>query len=77
MDAITEALKKQGATVSSKATWNAEASAAELSTDVSKMLAAGCNINYTVFKNGNHRYTWQYAYTIEGVRDWLFKQVKK
>jgi len=40
------------------------------------MLAAGSNINYTVFKNGNHRYTWQYAYTIEGVRDWLFKQVK-
>ncbi|TGE34981.1 hypothetical protein E4K67_27755 [Desulfosporosinus fructosivorans] len=77
MDAITEALKKQGATVSSKATWNAEASAAELSTDVSNMLAAGCNINYTVFKNGSHRYTWQYAYTIEGVRDWLFKQVKK
>ena len=77
MDAITEALKMQGATVSSKAAWNAEASAAELSTDVSKMLAAGCNINYTVFKNGNHRYTWLYAYTIEGVRDWLFKQVKK
>jgi predicted peptidase len=77
MDAITEALKKQGATVSSKTTWNAESSAAELATDVSKMLAAGCNINYTVFKNGSHRYTWQYAYTIEGVRDWLFKQVKK
>lgn len=77
MDAITEALKKQGATVSSKTTWNAEANASELATDVSKMLAEGCNINYTVFKGGSHRYTWQYAYNIEGVRDWLFKQVKK
>ncbi len=76
MDAITEALKKQGATVS-KATWSAQSSTAEFATDVSNMLAKDCNINYTVFKNGNHRYTWQYAYTIEGVRDWLFKQVKK
>jgi predicted peptidase len=76
MDAITEALKKQGATVS-KATWSAESSTAEFTTDVSNMLAKDCNINYTVFENGNHRYTWQYAYSIEGVRDWLFKQVKK
>lgn len=76
MDAITEALKKHGATVS-KAIWSAESSASELAKNVSNMLAAGCNINYTVFKNGSHRYTWQYAYTIEGVRDWLFKQVKK
>lgn len=76
MDAITQTLEKQGATVS-KATWSAESSASEFTKDVSDMLAKGCNINYTVFKNGNHRYTWQYAYTIEGVRDWLFKQVKK
>ncbi|WP_368491155.1 alpha/beta hydrolase-fold protein [Clostridium sp. BJN0013] len=75
-DAITEVLKKKGATVS-KATWNAEASKDELATDVSKMLSSNCSINYTVFKGGSHRYTWQYAYTIEGVRDWLFKQVKK
>lgn len=76
MVSITEALKKQGATVN-KATWSAEASKDELATDVSKMLASNCSINYTVFKGGSHRYTWQYAYTIEGVRDWLFKQVKK
>lgn len=76
MVAITDALKKQGATVS-KATWSAESSAVEFANDVSNMLAAGSNINYTVFKNGNHRYTWQCAYTIEGVRDWLFKQVKQ
>jgi predicted peptidase len=76
MDAITEDLKARGATVS-KATWSAEASKDELATDVRKMLASNSNINYTVFKGGSHRYTWQYAYTIEGVRDWLFKQLKK
>ena len=40
-DAITEALKTKGATVS-KATWNAEASKDELATDVSQMLASNC-----------------------------------
>lgn len=75
-DAITEELKTQGATVS-KATWNAEASKEELATDVSQMLASNSSINYTVFKGGSHRYTWQYAYSIEGIRDWLFQQVKK
>lgn len=31
-------------------------------------------INYTVFAGGNHMYTWSVAYTIEGIRDWLFAQ---
>lgn len=76
MDAITKELKKQGAAVS-KATWSAQSSSEEFTNNVNQMLSSGSNINYTVFKGGNHRYTWQYAYTIEGVRDWLFKQVKK
>ncbi|MBP2658083.1 MAG: esterase [Firmicutes bacterium] len=76
MDAITETLKAKGATVS-KATWSAESSASEFTRNVNAMLAEGCNINYVIFNGGSHRYTWQYAYTIEGVRDWLFKQVKE
>jgi predicted peptidase len=28
-------------------------------------------------KNDHYRHTWQIAYTIEGVRDWLFTQVKE
>lgn len=76
MDAITEALKSRGATVS-KATWSAEASTSEFTQDVNAILAEGANINYVVFKGGSHRYTWQYAYTIEGVRDWLLQQVKQ
>jgi len=76
MDSITEALKTKGATVS-KATWNAEASKDELVTDVSQMLSSNSSINYTVFKGGDHMYTWKYSYSIEGIREWLFKQVKK
>ncbi len=57
--------------------------------DVSKILAEGGNIKYTVLKKGtvvpngitenadnNHAYTWRVAYPIEGLRDWLFTQVK-
>ena len=73
MDAITEALKKQEAT-GSKTTWPAESSPNELAENVSAVLAAICNINYTIFKNDSHRYTWQFAHTIEGVRGWLFAQ---
>ena len=75
MDAITETLKKLGATVS-KASWSAEASAPELSKMVADMLSSDCSVDYTVFKGGNHRYTWQYTYSIAAVRDWLFAQAK-
>lgn len=33
-------------------------------------------INYTVFREGNHMYTWTFAYDIDGIRDWLFEQKK-
>ena len=32
-------------------------------------------INYTVFQNGNHMYTWTFAYNIPGIRDWLYLNV--
>jgi len=75
MDAIVSELKKYGLT-ESKASWNAEASATDLAKNVNEMTSKNADINYTTFKGGNHRYTWLYAYSIEGVRDWLFKQVK-
>ena len=34
----------------------------------------GYNIYYTVYKNGNHRYTWQHAYDMKPAIEWLFKQ---
>lgn len=74
-DKITAALVKLGTTVC-KATWEAKDSEAALKKEVVDMRRHGCQINYTTFKNGNHRYTWQYAYSIPGVRDWLFEQTK-
>ena len=54
------------------------------------MIAEGNNIKYTVLAKGtvvpeglpddgftNHIYTWPITYTIEGLRDWLFAQVKE
>jgi predicted peptidase len=73
MDAITEVLKTKGDTVS-RATWNSRVRAAEFDTYVADMLAKGASINYTVFEGGSHTYTWKVAYTIEGIRDWLFRQ---
>lgn len=88
MNAITETLAKAGAKVS-RATWDGRASSAEFASNVKQMLAEGSNVNYAVLKKGtvvpagmkddggsNHICTWRIAYTIEGVRDWLFSQVK-
>lgn len=76
MDAITDVLAENGATVT-KATWNAESSASDQDQQVKQMLGQHSQINYTVFEGGSHRYTWQYAYSIDGIRDWLFAHSKK
>ncbi|MZI94297.1 hypothetical protein F9817_13960 [Vibrio sp. CAIM 722] len=75
MDAITAELKKHGATVAN-ATWNAQAPTATLDKQAIDMMNKGTSIKYAVFKGGNHRYTWQYAYSIDAIRDWLFTQQK-
>ncbi|MBJ7552476.1 alpha/beta hydrolase-fold protein [Marinomonas ostreistagni] len=75
MDAITDVLANEGATVS-KAKWDAQASKSVMAAQVSHMLKQGAQVNYTVFEGGSHRYTWQYAYSIDAIRDWLFAQHK-
>ncbi len=75
MDAITAVLKEHGASVAN-ATWDAEADAQTLAKEVKAMLSRNARVNYTLFKGGDHRYTWQYAYSIPGIRDWLFEQHK-
>ncbi len=75
MDAITAVLQKNGATIA-KAQWDAQADRKTLQGDVEAMLGQNASVNYTVFKGGDHRYTWQYAYSIPGIRDWLFQQHK-
>jgi len=88
MNASMAALEVAGAKIS-RATWNGQASPEEFSSEVSKMIAEGNNIKYTVLEKGtvvpqgliedggnNHVHTWRIAYAIEGLRDWLFTQVK-
>jgi predicted peptidase len=75
MDAIAATLIENGATVST-ATWDSAASGEQFDAYVAEMLVEGCDVNYATFEGGSHTYTWQVAYTIEGVRDWLFQQTK-
>lgn len=71
-DAIVAELVKKGDTVA-KASWKAEASARDTAQAV-QALSTPVTIHYAVFEGGSHRYTWQYAYGIAGVRDWLLAQ---
>lgn len=85
-NAITEALEAQGATVS-RAAWDARWSAEEFQAAFDALDAEGSPINYVAFEAGTvipegeptagasgHRNTWRVAYTIEPIREWLFRQ---
>lgn len=41
---------------------------------VEQMLRKGGNIHYSHFAGGDHNNTWRIAYSIKGVREWLFRQ---
>lgn len=87
-NAITAALEKEGAKVS-RAVWDGRSTAAQFAAAVKKMESDGNSINYVALQKGtvapvgqtddggsNHINTWRIAYTIEGIRDWMFKQHK-
>lgn len=88
MNASLEVMEKAGAKIS-RAKWNAKAEETEMAANVKKMADEGTNIKYAVFIKGTtlpdeevnsgrneHMQTWWKAYSIEGVRDWLFAQKK-
>lgn len=56
--------------------WDSHADMEEINAKARDMAAAGYPINYTVFAGGNHMYTWSFAYDIEAIREWLFRQTK-
>lgn len=84
---VEEMLKSAG-TLYSTATWDATWSTDEFNTAVSSIVAEGNNINFATFKLGTvlpsgvtvgtneHMYSFDYAYKIEAVRNWLFNQSK-
>ena len=56
--------------------WDSKAPYDEMQANVKSMEQQGANINYSVFAKGNHMYTWSFAYDIDGIREWLFRQHK-
>jgi predicted peptidase len=87
-NAITAALEKEGATVS-RAVWDGTSTAPEFDADVTTMASRGAAINYAALRQGtvvppnqtgspggDHRNTWRIAYTVEGIREWVFDQQK-
>jgi predicted peptidase len=87
-NAITAELEQHGAKVA-RATWDGRWSATEFAKAVALIEAQNAPINYTVLAKGsvvppgqndnpggNHINTWRIAYTVEGIRDWLFRQHK-
>ena len=82
-NAITKVIKDQGTAVAT-AVWDAWAGAAQFAADVRSVLAQKAPVNYTPFKAGTvvpagsatsaHMATWQVAYTIPGIRDWIMRQ---
>ncbi|MGI5454633.1 alpha/beta hydrolase-fold protein [Streptomyces sp. CA-249302] len=88
-NAIMSVIEKEGTKVS-RATWNGKSTAAQFTKDVDAITAKGTAVNYVTFEKGTtltaeskkkfgtveHNSTWPIAYTIEGVREWIFQQRK-
>ncbi len=87
-NAITEVLEAEGAKIS-RAVWDARWAPEEFRTAFEKIDAEGNPINYVTFAPGTvipegettagasgHRNTWRVAYTIEPIREWIFRQHK-
>ncbi|MCD8072924.1 MAG: prolyl oligopeptidase family serine peptidase [Alistipes sp.] len=85
MAALGELLEKEGACVA-KAGWSAKLPEEEQNLLVEQMLEQGCDRNFITFTLGSvqppdgsgmeHMNSFDYAYKLSGVRDWLFRQAK-
>lgn len=87
-NAIVEVLEKAGAKIS-YAVWDGTWTAADFQTAFEALDAEGSPINYVSFAPGTvipegettagasgHRNTWRIAYSIEPIREWIFRQTK-
>ncbi|TFU43794.1 hypothetical protein E4T99_03940 [Neisseria sp. WF04] len=88
MNVVAGVLEKGGAKVV-RTIWSGLSAAAEFDAEARAVGSQNADINYTVLQKGtvvpagqtdssaaNHTHTWRIAYTIEGIRDWLFEQRK-
>ncbi|WP_262060913.1 hypothetical protein [Streptomyces sp. STR69] len=81
--AITAVIQEQGTQVST-ALWDGQSTAAGFAADVRGMKAQRTPVNFAAFETGTvvptgsttsaHMATWQVAYTIPGIRDWIMRQ---
>ena len=81
--AITAVIQEQGTQVST-ALWEGQSTAAEFAADVRSMRAQRTTVNFSAFRTGTtvpsgsttsaHMGTWQIAYGIPGIRDWIMRQ---
>ncbi len=76
MNTATKNWEDLGAKVARSPMWNSYSTPEQFDVLVNDMKAQKANINYSVFEGGSHMYTWSVAYSIEGIRDWLFSQSK-
>ena len=76
MNEATALWEKDGAVVARSRMWDSTGGTSVYEQMMKVMEDQQAPINYTVFKDGNHMYTWSFAYNIEGIRDWLFEQTK-
>lgn len=82
-NAITDVIRAEGTKVGT-AVWDAGSTAAQFAADVRNLEKQKAPVNYAVFQTGTvtgttgatnaHMGTWQIAYAIPGVRDWIMKQ---
>ncbi len=85
-NAIIDVLEKDGSKIS-RATWDGTWMAEQFRAAFDRIDAEGSPINYVSFEKGTvippgqstagasgHRNTWRIAYTIEPIREWIFRQ---
>lgn len=85
MEGLKQVLKSKGVTFGT-AEWSAKLPSAEQEAQVQKLLAKGYNHNFIVFTEGSvipegksgieHMWSFDPAYKLDGIRDWLFQQTK-
>lgn len=73
---VMKMLDEDGISYSYEESMNPEASAEEKNQIVEKMLEAGNHANFIRFDGLDHMTSFNYAYDLEAVRDWLFEQSK-
>lgn len=77
MNTATKNWADLGTKITTSPMWDSHSTPEQFDALVKATVDQKAPINYTVFKDGNHMYTWSVAYNIEGIRDWLFSQTKE